>query len=63
MHTGVNPDDSHAFGATIADFRNECRKKPNAGIAYEVDADRFFDLLCNLLKGTERTHQEPRMSE
>jgi purine nucleosidase/pyrimidine-specific ribonucleoside hydrolase len=50
VHIGVNLAGSYAFGATVADFWNERREKPNARIAYEVDADRFFDLLYSLLK-------------
>ena len=50
VHIGVNLAGNYAFGATVADFWNERREKPNARIAYEVDADRFFDLLYSLLK-------------
>jgi inosine-uridine nucleoside N-ribohydrolase len=34
----------------VADFWNERGEKPNAKIAYEVDADRFFELLYSLLR-------------
>ena len=50
VHIGVNLAGTYAFGATVADFWNERGEKPNARIAYEVDADRFFDLLYSLLK-------------
>ena len=50
VHVGVNLAGTYAFGATVADFWGERGEKPNAKIAYEVDADRFFDLLYSLLR-------------
>ena len=44
---------TYAFGATVADFWNERGEPPNAQIATEVDADRFFELLCGLLADEE----------
>jgi inosine-uridine nucleoside N-ribohydrolase len=49
VHIGVNLAGSYSFGATVADFWNERGERPNAKIAYEVDSDRFFDLLYSLL--------------
>ena len=49
-HIGVNLAGDYSFGATVADFWNERGEKPNARIAYEVDAERFFDLLYSLLR-------------
>ena len=48
-HIGVDLSGTFAFGATVADFWNERGEPPNAEIAHEVDADRFFDLLYTLL--------------
>jgi inosine-uridine nucleoside N-ribohydrolase len=50
VHIGVNLAGDYTFGATVADFWNERGEKPNAMIAYEVDGDRFFDLLYTLLR-------------
>ncbi|WP_274626294.1 nucleoside hydrolase [Arvimicrobium flavum] len=50
VHIGVNLAAGYSFGATVADFWNERGEKPNASIAYEVDSDRFFDLLYSLLR-------------
>ncbi len=49
-HIGVDLTGSFAFGATVADFWNERGEPPNAEIATEVDADRFFELLYSLLR-------------
>ena len=49
-HIGVDLGGTYAFGATVADFWNERGLPPNAKIATEVDADRFFDLLYSLLR-------------
>jgi inosine-uridine nucleoside N-ribohydrolase len=49
-HIGVDLGGTYAFGATVADFWNERGLPPNASIATEVDADRFFDLLYSLLR-------------
>lgn len=49
-HIGVNLAGNYAFGATVADFWSERGHKANARIAYEVDSDRFFDLLYSLLR-------------
>lgn len=48
-HIGVDLSGTYAFGATVADFWNERGEEPNAEIANEVDADRFFTLLYDLL--------------
>ncbi len=50
VHIGVNLAGNYSFGATVADFWNERGQKANAKIAYEVDADRFFELLYSLLR-------------
>lgn len=50
VHIGVNLAGDYSFGATVADFWNDRGEKSNAKIAYEVDADRFFDLLYSLLR-------------
>jgi len=50
VHIGVNLAGNYSFGATVADFWNERGQKANARIAYEVDADRFFELLYSLLR-------------
>jgi purine nucleosidase/pyrimidine-specific ribonucleoside hydrolase len=50
-HIGVDLAGTFTLGATVADFWGERGEPPNARIAYEVDADRFFDLLYGLLKG------------
>jgi len=49
-HIAVDLAGTYAFGATVADFWGERGEKPNAEIAYAVDADRFFDLLYRLLR-------------
>jgi inosine-uridine nucleoside N-ribohydrolase len=49
-HIGVDLSGTYAFGATVADFWNERGEPPNAEIANEVDADRFFALLYDLLR-------------
>jgi purine nucleosidase/pyrimidine-specific ribonucleoside hydrolase len=49
-HIAVDLSGTYAFGATVADFWNERGEAPNARIAYEVDADRFFELLYSLLR-------------
>lgn len=49
-HIGVDLSGTYAFGATIADFWNRRGEEPNAEIAHEVDADRFFALLYSLLR-------------
>lgn len=50
VHIGVNLAGNYSFGATVADFWNERGQNANARIAYEVDADRFFELLYSLLR-------------
>lgn len=50
VHVGVNLAGEYSFGATVVDFWNERGQKANARIAYEVDAERFFDLLYSLLR-------------
>ena len=50
VHIGVDLGGTYTFGATVADFWGERKEKTNARIAYEVDADRFFDLLYSLLR-------------
>jgi pyrimidine-specific ribonucleoside hydrolase len=49
-HIAVDLSGSYTLGATVADFWNERGMPSNANIATEVDADRFFDLLYNLLR-------------
>lgn len=49
-HIGVDLGGTYAFGATVADFWRERGEKDNARIAYEVDADRFFKLMFDLLR-------------
>ena len=49
-HVAVDLSGSYTLGATVADFWNERGLAPNANIATEVDADRFFDLLYGLLR-------------
>jgi len=49
-HIGVDFNGTHAFGATVADFWGERGEEPNARIAAEVDAPRFFELMFNLLR-------------
>ena len=47
-HIAVDLAGSYTLGATVADFWNERGMPPNANIATEVDADRFFDLALQL---------------
>ncbi len=49
-HIEVDLTGTLTFGATVADFWNERGLAPNARIATEVDADRFFALLYALLR-------------
>lgn len=49
-HIGVDLGGTYAFGATVADFWRERGEKDNARIACEVDADRFFKLMFDLLR-------------
>ncbi|MBN9547835.1 MAG: nucleoside hydrolase [Alphaproteobacteria bacterium] len=49
-HIGVDLSGSYTFGATVADFWHERGEEDNARIAYEVDADRFFKLMFDLLR-------------
>ncbi len=49
-HIGVDLSGTYAFGATVADYWGERGEKDNARIAYEVDADRFFKLMFDLLR-------------
>jgi inosine-uridine nucleoside N-ribohydrolase len=49
-HIGVDLGGTFTFGATVADFWNERGEAPNAEIATEVDADRFFEMLYGLLR-------------
>ena len=49
-HIGVDLNGSYTFGATVADFWKERGEEDNARIAYEVDADRFFKLMFDLLR-------------
>jgi inosine-uridine nucleoside N-ribohydrolase len=51
VHVGVNLAGEYAFGATVADFWGLRGEAPNAKIAYEVDAQRFFQLMFGLLRG------------
>ncbi len=49
-HIGVDLNATYAFGATVADFWQERGEADNARIACEVDADRFFALMFDLLR-------------
>ncbi len=49
-HIGVDLSGSFTFGATVADFWAERGAPDNAEIAVEVDADRFFALMFDLLR-------------
>ncbi len=49
-HIAVELSGSHTFGATVADFWGERGEAPNAHIAVEVDSDRFFKLMFDLLR-------------
>lgn len=49
-HIGVDLSGSYTFGATVADYWGERGEKDNARIAYEVDAERFFKLMFDLLR-------------
>ena len=49
-HIGVDLSGSYTFGATVADFWGERGLKDNALIANEVDSDRFFKLMFDLLR-------------
>jgi inosine-uridine nucleoside N-ribohydrolase len=49
-HIGVDLGGTFTFGATVADFWSERGEAPNAEIATEVDADRFFEMLYGLLR-------------
>lgn len=50
VHIGVDLNGTYTFGATVADFWKERGEPDNARIAYEVDADRFFKLMFDLLR-------------
>ena len=49
-HIGVDLSGTYTFGATVADYWGERGEKDNARIAYEVDANRFFKLMFDLLR-------------
>ncbi|MER9137110.1 nucleoside hydrolase [Mesorhizobium sp. M0830] len=49
-HIGVDLSGSYTFGATVADFWHDRGEEDNARIAYDVDADRFFKLMFDLLR-------------
>jgi purine nucleosidase/pyrimidine-specific ribonucleoside hydrolase len=49
-HIGVDLAGTYAFGATVADFWSGRGEKDNALIAKEVDADRFFKMMFDLLR-------------
>jgi purine nucleosidase/pyrimidine-specific ribonucleoside hydrolase len=49
-HIAVDITGTHTFGATVADFWKERGEPDNARIAFEVDADRFFKLMFDLLR-------------
>ena len=49
-HIAVDLAGTHAFGATVADFWGERGEPDNAEIAVEVDSDRFFTLMFDLLR-------------
>ena len=50
-HIAIDLTGTHTFGATVADFWNERGEDANVKVATGVDADRFFDLLYELLRG------------
>ncbi len=50
-HIGVDLSGTFTFGATVADFWAERGEPDNAEIAIEVDSDRFFNLMFDLLRG------------
>jgi pyrimidine-specific ribonucleoside hydrolase len=50
VHIGVELAGNYTFGATVADFWGERGEESNAKIAYEVDVDRFFELMFSLLR-------------
>lgn len=54
-HIAVDLDGTFAFGATVADFWKERGEPDNARIAYEVDSDRFFKLMFDLLRDAPGT--------
>lgn len=49
-HIAVELAGTTTFGATVADFWRERGEDDNAQIAHEVDADRFFKLMFDLLR-------------
>ena len=49
-HIGVDLSGTFTFGATVADFWRERGEPDNADIAVEVDGDRFFKLMFDLLR-------------
>jgi purine nucleosidase/pyrimidine-specific ribonucleoside hydrolase len=49
-HIGVDLNGTYTFGATVADYWHERGEADNARIAYEVDSDRFFKLMFDLLR-------------
>lgn len=51
VHIAVELGGTHTFGATVADFWGTRGEANNANIAFDVDVDRFFDLMFGLLKG------------
>lgn len=54
-HIAVDLDGTFVFGATVADFWKERGEPDNARIAYEVDSDRFFKLMFDLLRDAPGT--------
>lgn len=46
----IEKNGSIMFGATIADFWGLKKEKPNVNIAVEVDSNKFFNMLYDLLK-------------
>ena len=49
-HIGVDLTGTYTLGATVADFWSERGAPDNARIATEVDGDRFFKLMFDLLR-------------
>lgn len=49
-HVAVELSGTHTFGATVATFWKERGEPDNADVACEVDADRFFALMFDLLR-------------
>lgn len=51
VHVEIDLTGTYTFGATVADFWGARGLPPNAEIAFDVDVDKFFDMMFGLLKG------------